>query len=77
MGDMGEIFKAMREYNNERRAERKLNYTGKLVAIGAEPKAEGVWQYKDWFLYPTKGFVMNRFNPKKRMNLDKFLEKLK
>ena len=77
MGDMGEIFNAMREYKKEKRAERKLNYSGRLVAIGAEPKANGVWQYKDWFLYPTKGFVMNRFNSKKRMNLDKFLERLK
>lgn len=76
MGDMGDIFRDMREYKKERRAERKLKYTGQLISIGAEPKADGVWQYKDWFLYPTKGFAMNRFNPKKRKNLDKFIKEV-
>lgn len=76
MGDMGEIFNAMREHAKEKRAERKLKYSGRLVAIGAEPKADGVWQHKDWFLYPTKGFAMNRFNPKNRKNLDKFLSEV-
>lgn len=73
MGDMGEIFQAMREASKERRKKRMLKYTGKLIALGAEPKSDSVWQYKDWFLYPSKGFVMNRFNSKQRMSLDKFI----
>lgn len=75
MGDMGEIFQAMREASKERRAKRKLKYTGKLIAIGAEPKSDSVWQHNDWFLYPSKGFVMNRFNSMQRMSLDKYLER--
>ena len=74
MGDMGEIFNAMREHNKEVRANRKLKYCGRLVAIGAEPKANGVWQYKEWLLYPTKGFAMSRYNTKQRISLDKLLK---
>ena len=76
MGDMSEIFQAMREASRERREKRKLKYTGKLIAIGAEPKSDSVWQHKDWFLYPSKGFVMNRFNSKQRMSLDKYLNEV-
>ena len=76
MGDMGEIFQAMREASKERREKRKLKYTGKLIAIGAEPKSDSVWQHKDWFLYPSKGFVMNRYNSKQRMSLDKYLKEV-
>lgn len=76
MGDMGEIFRDMREASRERREKRKLKYTGKLIAIGAEPKSDSVWQHKDWFLYPSKGFVMNRFNNKQRKSLDKYLNEV-
>lgn len=76
MGDMGEIFRDMREASRERREKRKLKYTGKLIAIGAEPKSDCVWQHKDWFLYPSKGFVMNRFNSDQRMSLDKYLQEV-
>lgn len=76
MGDMGEIFRDMREASKERREKRKLKYTGKLIAIGAEPKSDSVWQHKDWFLYPSKGFVMNRFNSNQRMSLDKYLNEV-
>jgi hypothetical protein len=73
MGDMAEVFNAMKEHNKQIKAQRKLKYVGRLVAIGAEPKADSVWQHGDWFLYPSKGFAMNRFNTKKRMNLNKYL----
>lgn len=76
MGDMGEIFQAMREASRERREKRKLKYTGKLIAIGAEPKSDSVWQHKDRLLYPSKGFVMNRFNNKQRKSLDKYLNEV-
>ena len=76
MGDMGEIFQTMREASRKRREKRKLKYTGKLIAIGAEPKSDSVWQHKDWFLYPSKGFVMNRFNNKQRKSLDKYLNEV-
>ena len=76
MGDMGEIFQVMKEHNKEVRAKRKLNYVGKLIAIAAEPKSDGVWQYKDWLIYPTKGFCMNKYNSKQRKSIDKFLKEL-
>lgn len=72
MGDMGEIFEIYGEIKKKQREERKLKFVGKLVAIGAEPKSSGVWQYHDWFLYPTKGFAMNRFNYSKK-SLEKII----
>lgn len=76
MGDMGEIFNAMREHNKKIREKNKLKWAGRLLAIGAEPKSSGVYQYKDWFIYPTKNFVMNRFNTDKRMSIKEFMKEV-
>ena len=73
MGDMGEVFSAMKEHNKKMRTKRNAKYEPLLKKIGAIEKADGVWEYgADWFCYPTKGFAMHKKNHKK-MNLDKFI----
>lgn len=73
---MGELFKAFNEHKKQLREKRNLKYEPKVVEIGAIKKAEGIYQYEDWFLYPTKGFVMNRFDTRKRMRINRFIKKL-
>lgn len=76
MGDMGEIFRDMREHNKQVREKRKNKYEPLLEQIGAELKSDSVYQFKDWFLYPTKGFAMNKYNSKKRMSINDFIKKV-
>jgi hypothetical protein len=75
MGDMAEIFGLYGEIKKREREQRKTRFVGQLVGIGAEPKADGVWQYKDYFLYPTKGFAMNRYTYAKKP-LEKLLKEI-
>lgn len=74
MGDMGEIFSAMREHNKEVRQKKRDNFEPKLKEIGAIEKSDGVWELNGFFLYPTKGFAMNKKNPDDRRNLNKFIK---
>ena len=74
MGDMREYFTAIKEHNKQVREDNTNKYEPILKNIGATEKSMGVWQYKDWFIYPSKGFAMNKFNSKRRKNLQKFLE---
>jgi hypothetical protein len=77
MGDMAEVFNAMREYNKEKREERNNIYEPQLIKLGAVKKSEAVYEIDNWLCYPTKGFCMNKNNNKKRMNLDKFIRSKK
>ena len=76
MGDMGDSFNAMREHTKKIREKNKLKWTGRLLAIGAETKCSGVYQDKDWLIYPTKNFVMDRFNTDKRMSIKEFMKEV-
>lgn len=73
MGDMGEIFNAMKEHNKQVREQKKNKYEPLLRQIGAVYKADGVWELNDWFCYPTKGFAMNKRTYKKQ-NLTMFIK---
>ena len=74
MGDMGEIFNAMKEHNKEVRIKKKNKYVPLLEKIGAKNKVGEIWEYgTDWFCYPTKGFAMHKRTYKK-VNLDNFIK---
>ena len=75
MGDMGEIFRDLKEYQKQKRNERNEKYYPQLIKLGAIEKSAGVLELEGWFLYPTKGFAMNKKNNKKRINLDNFIQK--
>lgn len=76
MGDLAVFYKERKERYKERCVKRNEKYEPKIIEIGAIKKSDGVYQYGDWFLYPTKGFVMNKFNTKKRMRINRFIKKL-
>lgn len=73
---MKEIFEAMREHNKERRKQRNEKFEPMLIDIGAVEKSSGVYEFGDYFCYPTKGFAMHKKSYKKQ-NLLKFIEKVK
>lgn len=75
MGDMAEYFNAMKKHNKEVRQKKNEKYYTKFLELGAIEKSDGVLFYNGWFLYPTKGFTMNSVKNKKRMSLDKFIDK--
>lgn len=55
----------------------KLNskYEPKLIEVGAIKKAPGIYELNEWLCYPTKGFAMNKYNPRKRMRINRVLSK--
>ena len=75
MGDMGDIFKEFKEYDKERKAKCSENYIPMLEKLGAIKKSDGVYEYKNWFLYPTKGFAMNKQNTSIRHPLEQFIKR--
>lgn len=75
MGDMAEYFNYLKEINRQKREKRNEKYEPQLIELGAIEKSSGVYEFNGWFCYPTKGFVMNKYNAKQRMNLDKFIKK--
>ena len=76
MGDMGEIFQAMREHNNKVRQERNEKFEPLLIEIGAEQKSGSVYMKDDWFCYPTKGFAMHKRTYQK-ISLTEFIKRYK
>lgn len=77
MGDMGDIFREMKEITKEKRKKRNEIYEPKLIELGAIKKSEAVYELDEWFCYPTKGFCMNKKNNKQKMGLDKFIRSKK
>lgn len=73
MGDLAEFWKEKRLAYKEKCSKRNDKYEPMLVAIGAVKKSEAVYEFGDYFCYPTKGFAMHKKSYKKK-NLDKFLE---
>lgn len=74
MGDMGEVFQAMREHNKLVREKKNERFEPRLQKINAIEKSNGVYEKDGWFCYPTKGFAMNKKNTQQRMNLNKFIQ---
>ena len=77
MGDMREYFDDMKEIYKQRKADRNEKFEPQLIELGAIKKSDAVYEFNDWFCYPTKGFAMNKRNSKQRMRLDKFINKYK
>ncbi|MCM1003613.1 MAG: hypothetical protein NC408_04655 [Candidatus Gastranaerophilales bacterium] len=72
---MGEYFKAYRKHK-KLRAKRNNKYEPKLIALGAVKKSEAVYELDGWFCYPTKGFAMYKKDCSKRLNLNKFINRM-
>lgn len=77
MSDMTEIFREMIVNRKMAKGSKAKKYEPEFIEIGAVKKAAAVWQFEDWFLYPTKGFAMNRYNTDWRMSIPEFLNKVK
>lgn len=75
MGDMAEYFTIYAEIHKHKREKRRAKYEPLLEDLGAVCKSNGVYMLGDWFLYPTKGFAMNRYNYEKR-NLEKMIREV-
>ena len=65
MGDIGEIFNAMRADKKERAHYRGNRYAAELSAAGAEFKTDGVYRLGDFDCYPGRGYARNYRTNKK------------
>lgn len=74
---LSEFWKEDKIAYKERCAKRNNKYEPLIISIGAVKKAEAIYELGEWFIYPTKGFVMNKKNTRKRMQIDRFIKKLK
>lgn len=59
MGDMREIFDAMREHRKQKQRDSNDRYTPKLQACGAMFMTEGVYRLGDFDCYPGRGYARN------------------
>lgn len=59
MGDMKEVFDAMREIRKERQHYLGNRYAHELQTAGAEFKTEGVYRLGDFDCYPGRGYARN------------------
>ena len=75
MGDMGDIFNDMREHNREVRQNKREKFEPLLKEMGATEKSDGVWDFKNWLLYPTKGFAMHKKHTDIRHPLAQFIQR--
>lgn len=73
MGDMKEIFDVMKEYNKNKKQMNSILYTDKIIEMGAVKKSDGVYEYNDWLIYPSKNFAMDKYNNRHRVNIDTFI----
>ena len=80
MTNMGELAEIHRYYNavvKKRREKRSAYYEPLLEQLGAEYKAQGIYEYKGWFCYPSKGYAMLRKNNRIRKPLRLLLQGVK
>lgn len=77
MGDIGDLFRDLKEANKEHRQKKNEKYEPQLLEIGAIEKSYNVYEYDGWFCYPTKRFAMNKKNSQERINLQKFIDNAK
>ena len=69
MGDLGDFYRDCNEAVKQRREQRRQRYEPMLEEIGAKYKAPGIWEYGEWFCYPSKGYAMLRTNNRIRKPL--------
>ena len=65
MGDMGEVFNAMRKKRQEAKHYLAVRYAHELDAAGAQFKTEGVYRLGDFDCYPGRGYARNYKNNKR------------
>ena len=73
---LSEFWKENKIAYKERCKKRNDKYEPLIISIGAVKKAEAVYELGDWFIYPTKGFVMNKKDTRKRMRINRFVKKI-
>jgi len=73
MGELGDFYRDCNEYIKQRREKRAAYWEPRLEAVGGEYKAPGIWEYKGWFCYPSKGYAMLKKNTHIRTSLRKLL----
>lgn len=59
MGDMREVFEAMREHQKARHFNLARKYAYELMANGAVFKTDGVYRLGDFDCYPGRGYARN------------------
>ena len=74
MGDIGDHFRDLKPHFKEMRQIKKNKFEPLLIEAGCIKKSDGVYEKDDWFIYPTKGFAMNKRKTSERMSIDKFLK---
>lgn len=73
--DLAEFWKEQRLSYKNRCFTRNQKFEPLLVKAGAVKKSDGVYMLGDWLCYPTKGFAMDKRNPRKRIGLRKLLNR--
>lgn len=74
MGDMGDIFRANKEFINNRKVKRADEFEPLLIAAGALQKSDSVYMLDDYLCYPTKGYCANKRNYRDTKSLRQFLK---
>lgn len=76
MGDVGEDYRAYREYKKEVRQKNFFKWIDIMDEIGARKLTAGVYRWRTWDLYPQKEMGRN-FRTKKWETIEKILEEVK
>ena len=71
--ELSEFWRDQKEKYRKRCLKRQDKYVPLLEEIGAECKTGSIYEMDGYFLYPTKGFAMNKRNYRDRMSLDEFI----
>ena len=72
MGDVGEDYRAYREYKKEVRQKNFLKWIDVMDEIGAMELTAGVYRWRTWDLYPYKGMARN-YKTKKYKSIEDVL----
>lgn len=74
MGELSEFYRDCNAVVKKRREKRSAYYEPLLEQLGAEYKAQGIYEYKGWFCYTSKGYAMLRKNNRIRKPLRLLLQ---
>lgn len=76
MDENTKLFPYLKENLGEKNKRKKMKeeFEPKLKQIGAIFVQNGIWKLENWFLYPSKGFAMNKFDTTERISLYKFIK---
>ena len=74
MGDMGEIFNAMKEDNRIKRQKRDEFYSKIMEELGARYLNNSTWRLGEYNVYTSKGYVLPKSNKGESIPLQVFLK---